>query len=100
MQAADTGGTHASTRIRPSRENELSARDNVTSDVSGSELHDGRITVSPEGEATLQVMGFSDAPTGTWFYPTGTAGRDDFGLTLRGRLEHTRIEEYDPERHK
>ncbi len=78
------------------------------------ELRDVEITISPEGETALQVMGFSEFPKCKWFYVTGTAGHDDFGVTQKarlivsdrglevvrqGRIEYVAIEEYNPEIH-
>lgn len=83
--------------------------------LSGFDLRDVRITFSPEGEDALRVMGFSDFPAVKWFYVTGQAEREDFGLTPRGRLivsgngltglrqgrlDQARIEEYDPAIHQ
>lgn len=78
------------------------------------ELRDVEMSLSPEGEEALSIMGFTTLPEFKWFYVTGTAGRDDIGLTQKadlvvsdrslevlrhGRLEHCDIEEYDPSQH-
>lgn len=79
-------------------------------------FRDVQVTMSTEGEQTLELMGFERFPDCKWLHVTGTPGQDDFGVTSfagdlvvsdrglealrQGRLEHAHIEEYDPAAHK
>ncbi len=80
------------------------------------ELRNMEVTMSTEGEQSLELKGFERFPECKWMHVTGTPGWDDFGVTSftgdlvvsdrglealrQGRLEHAHIEEYDPATHK
>ena len=79
-------------------------------------FRDVQVTLSTEGEQTLEAVGFERFPECRWLHVTGTPRRDDFGVTSfagdlvvsgrglavlrQGHLEHAHIEQYDPEVHK
>jgi hypothetical protein len=80
------------------------------------QFRDVQVTMSPEGESSLEFKGIERFPECEWMHVRGTPGRDDFGVTSfagdlvvsdrglealrQGRLEHAHIEEYDPAVHK
>lgn len=80
------------------------------------EFRDVQVTMSPEGEETLSIMGFGSFPECERLHITGAPGQDDFGVTSfagdlvvsergldvlrQARLERAHVEEYDPAVHK
>lgn len=50
------------------------------------EIRDVQITYGEDAQERLERHGLSEFPEFRWLVVTGTAGRDDVGLTPRGRL--------------